>query len=499
MTIPAVTVTIKDGALGILPGNTEGVHIKMGVCSGGTAGVLYALGDVATAIATLGHGPLTEAVCQALVSPTRGVAPQSVLAMKVAPSIAAVTGTVSYTRVGASTGTFATTGSSPVDAYQVKVLITRTGGAGVGAMRVSLDGGATYNPEVALAASYVVPNAGITLVLTGSLDAGDAASFDTKAPEFSAGDLNTAFTSLYALTTQFEFVHVVGAPQTGVDNTALVTASRTISDALAVQAATAEAQGRYIHIVTEMPSVTNDAAGDSALDAGYASFVSARVSCVAGYDTIVSAVSSRSYKRSAAYAYCARLSAIKAFEMPSATGLGPLTATSALGRDERVRTALDSKRFVTNRTHVGLQGFYVTTGRMMASAGSDFDLVTNRRVMDKASRIARASGLLFLDEALRANGPVSSGNNIQAGFPGAPGTIQDVEARRIESSILADLEAALSPGDQIRGDVSAIQVQVVRTNVILSDRTLRLKIRATPRGYARSIEIEIGFQSTSAV
>lgn len=497
MTIPSVNTTIQDGALGILPEAAEGIHVKLGVCSSGTALALQTFSDVQAVIDALGHGPLTEAVCQALVSPTRGRAPRPVLAMRVTPSTAGVAGTVSYTRVGSSTGTFATTGSTPFDAYQVRLLITRTGAAGAGAMRVSLDGGDTYGAEVTLAASYAIPNSGVTVVLTGSLDAGDLVSFSTKAPELTASDLNTAFAALFALPTEFDFVHVVGAPQTGADDAALSASSRTIVNAVATQMGTALAAGRYIHAVCEAPDVADSSGGDSALTAAFASLSDTRVSVVAGYDEVVSAVSSRIYRRPSAWAYVARLAAIGVAEMPSKVSLGPLAAISSIGRDERKREALDAQRFCTLRTHLGLQGVFVTSGRMMAGAGSDYDLVPNRRVIDKACRIARAAALQYLDEDLRVNKSALDGNTIPAGTPGAPGTIDERDARRIEAVILAKLEAALEPGGDA-GDASAVSVQVVRTNVLLSTRELKIKIRVTPKGYARSISVDIGFQSPTA-
>jgi len=497
MPIPAVNTTIQDGALGILPEAAEGIHVKLGVCSSGTALALQTFSDVQAAIDALGQGPLTEAVCQALVSATRGRAPRPVLAMRVTPSTAGVAGSVSYARVGSSTGTFATTGSTPYDAYQVRLLITRTGAAGVGAMRVSLDGGDTYGAEVTLAASYAIPNSGVTVVLTGSLDAGDVVSFNTKAPELTASDLNTAFAALFALPTEFDFVHVVGAPQTGADDAALASASRVIVNAVATQMGTALAAGRYIHAVCEAPDVADASGGDSALVAAFASLADARVSVVAGYDEVVSAVSSRIYRRPSAWAYVARLAAIRVAEMPSKVNLGPLAAISSIGRDERKREALDAQRFCTLRTHLGLQGVYITSGRMMAAAGSDFDLVPNRRVIDKACRIARASALQYLDEDLRVNKSAIDGNTVPPGQPGAPGTIDERDARRIEAVILAALEAALSPGAD-NGDASAVSVQVNRSNVLLTTRELKIKVRVTPKGYARSIAVDIGFQSPTA-
>ena len=273
--------------------------------------------------------------------------------------------------------------------------------------------------------------------------------------------------------------------------------SRTIVNAVATQMNTALSQGRYIHAVCEAPDVADSAGGDSALVAAFSSLADPRVSVVAGYDETVSAVSSRTYRRPSAWAYVARLAAIRVAEMPSKVNLGPLAAIASIGRDERKREALDVARFCSLRTHLGLQGVYVTSGRMMAAAGSDFDLVPNRRVLDKACRIARASGLQYLDADLRVNKAAIDGNTIPSGQPGGPGSIDERDAKRIEAVILAALEAALSPGAD-DGDASAVSVQVNRVHNLLTTRELRIRVRVTPKGYARSIAVDIGFQSPTA-
>ena len=54
---------------------------------------------------------------------------------------------------------------------------------------------------------------------------------------------------------------------------------------------------------------------------------------------------------------------------------------------------LDQAGYVTARHYEGLGGVYITNARTLAGATSDFKYVELRRVMDKACRLVRATGL----------------------------------------------------------------------------------------------------------
>jgi hypothetical protein len=147
-------------------------------------------------------------------------------------------------------------------------------------------------------------------------------------------------------------------------------------------------------------------------------------------------------------------------------------------RDERASEGLDAARFTTARTIVGRQGYYLTRGRILAPAGSDYSLIQNRRVMDIASSVARDRALRFLNSKVPVN---------------ANGTIQDASASAIEAYIESGLRGELTE----REDATDVSVEVDRVTNILSTGLLKIRVRVRPYGYASSIEVELGFTSPS--
>jgi hypothetical protein len=155
-----VTLTVADGALGIVPLSTANVHAKMGICSQGQANVLYSFSDIATLKRTLGYGPLVDAAALAL---TVGGGP--VYCIPLSPS---TYGTASgVTKSGSGTGVVTVGVKNPV---QVLVKIVGAGATGVATFVYSLDGGLTYSATpVVTAATVVLAGApGITLAFTGT-------------------------------------------------------------------------------------------------------------------------------------------------------------------------------------------------------------------------------------------------------------------------------------------------------------------------------------------
>src|SRR5574340_210135 len=75
-----------------------------------------------------------------------------------------------------------------------------------------------------------------------------------------------------------------------------------------------------------------------------------------------------------------------------------------LYRDERATPGLDDARITTLTTLLGIAGSYVTQGLTLAPQGSDFALIQNRRVLDKANRYFRIALARYQNESIRVNG-----------------------------------------------------------------------------------------------
>jgi len=155
---------------------------------------------------------------------------------------------------------------------------------------------------------------------------------------------------------------------------------------------------------------------------------------------------------------------------------GPVQGVVSLYRDEFKTPGLDEQFFITMRTIIGRNGFYFTRGRIKAPAGSDFQFIENRRVMDRACRIARNAALRYLNDSVRVD---SAGN------------IYEPDARAIEAFVEGQLLAGLvSPGH-----ASEVQVSLKRDSNVLSTRSTTLTVRVRPLGYLEYLEVDIGFSN----
>jgi hypothetical protein len=126
---------------------------------------------------------------------------------------------------------------------------------------------------------------------------------------------------------------------------------------------------------------------------------------------------------------------------------------------------------------LGTPGAFVTSGKLMAAPGSDFDEVPNRRVMDRACTVARAALVRWKREKLRVDA--------RTGF------LLEADARRVERFVATRVRAALLPDEH----ASAVDVQAIRTDNLLTTQQLRVRIQVVPVAYARTIVATIGFRN----
>jgi hypothetical protein len=458
----SISIEVSDGALGILPPNTDSANVKVGVCSSGTALELYSFSDIKTLRETLGEGPLVEAAAHAL-----SVAGGPVYCMRVTPSTAGAAGSV--TKSNGSAPNVSVAGAA-YDSYSVRIRITKTGILGAGKCRISLDGGENELEEIVIpgGGTYAIPRTNLTLTFaSGTYTAADTFTFATTQPLYTESEMTAAVAALLADSREWAFVHFVNLPADGPK-------TEDFAGQASTDMTTAEGAARFAFAVL-------DCGPDSDADmlSAFASFSSPRVMVAAGEVMLRSSIYARVLSRPAAWVVAARLAAIAPSESPGYVGRGALPSVSELVRDERVTSGLEDARFTVLQTYVGLAGAYVADGRMMAASGSDFGTVQNRRVIDKASKIARAALLPFINSSVRVN---------------ADGTILEEDAIRIESRVEAQLRAGIvAPGDATRASA-----QVNRATDVLATSELNVTVRVRPLGYAKDITVDIGFEANAS-
>lgn len=459
--LPDVWFDIQDGALGILPPPTDGVSAKIGVATAGPVNQIVAVTNLKQVQDTFGSGPLAEALATHLA-----LSGAPVYAIRTNASVAGTVGSV--TKTGTGTGNMTAAGS-PLDAYDVRVEITRDGtnlAANTAAFRYTLDGGDNWSPEIALPVSgtYAIPGTGLTLTFTNgasgtSFAKGDLYAFTCTAPAYTLSDLNTSLDALLGDPREWGWVHVVGA------------ATPTIAAGVATRMQQAETTYRFAFALLEAADDT-----DANLLSTWASFADKRVAVAGGYCELASPLTGRVQKRSVAWLASGRLAAIPVHEHLGRVLTGPVAGVVSLYRDEFKSPGLDEQFFTTMRTIIGRTGFHFTRGRIKAPEGSDFQYIENRRVMDRACRIARNAALRYLNDSVRVD---------------AAGNIYEPDARAIEAFVEGQLIAGLiAPGH-----ASAVQVSLKRDSNVLSTRSTTLTVRVRPLGYLEYLEVDIGFSN----
>lgn len=474
MSLPSVSLTALDGALGLTPPAANGLQVKVGVCSSGTANTLYRFNDPKKLVDTLGTGPVVEAAAHLL-----NVAGGIVYVCKADTDVAGSQGSWTRTGTGPSPGCAST--GTPLDGYEVIVLIVRGGTRGTATFKVSFDGGDTYSPEYATAASITAfaSDTGLTLTFaTGTYVAGDTYTSTSTAPGFTTTSLGDALDAMSASTVPFEGFHVVGQAADMTDFNAVFSAVGTkLSDM--------ENAFRYVWAIVELPDVDD---ADVLVDATFAAATNDRIFPHLGMAEIVSQINQRIYRRSIAWAASARAAKIPLQRDPGRVRDGALPGVSSITHDERTATiAFHDLGVTTTRTFTpvansGTPGFYLSGIRAKVALTSDFRDLPNRRVLDRACTIAYTAALQWLNEELDTNA--------EPGTVEEPaGSLTDPQARSIED----DINSQLSAGLVAKGYAQSASVVVNRTNDVSSTEEIQLDVRVRPKGYARTITVTVGF------
>jgi hypothetical protein len=380
---------------------------------------------------------------------------------------------------GTGTNTISLSSASPVDAYNGVVTITTGGALGTMAFTYSLDGGVSIvGPILSTGGgTYVIPDSGLQLTFTGGSTAGDYFTFTSTAASYSSADLSAAWNAVITDSRTFGLFHVVGAP-------ASVGAAATLLASVDSLASTAATNYRYCRGFLEVPADT-----DANTLSAFAASSSTRVAACASTAYTAGALKPWVLPRSSAWHASARASSVPISQdlgrvatgpvkqipgsLPTAVGL--TTGQKPLTRDEQVTPGLDAGRFITLRSILGLNGFFITNPNLMAPVGSDFKWLQYGRVMDVAANALRTASLGFLNDSV---------------FTNADGTIKEQSARIIEQVCDSAVRNALAPGN-----ISGLQITVSRTQNVTSTSTVAITLRIQPLGYAKYISLDIGFRN----
>lgn len=472
MSLPNVNHNIQDGALGVAVNDPSGLHVKVGVSAQGESNkfMIFSSSDKEAVIEELGSGPLVNAIFDAF-----STGATTIYAVKAAEGTSGSTGTVTSGAENTGLGDMTVSGT-PLDSYEVVVKIIDEGAFNEATFKYSLDGGDIFSPKLTVPTDgvYEIVNAGITLNFaeddttpSDSFKTGDEWLFDTQAPQPSVQTVGDAIDVALESNLEYEFIHVVGESDSAM------------WAALSTKAQEAEANYRFIHIIAEAYSPAEGEDVDTwvqNLVDERNSFASTRVSVIAGRLEVSDADFGKIIERNGAGKYSGRLSSIHVGRSPGRVMEGSIPGAVELrpkGINSGHIEALDAAGYITFRQYEGLDGIYITNGRMMAPEGSDYTYVELRRPMDKACRDTRKKSLLFEHDEVEITDD---------------GKIKDV------SNFKANVEQPInSMADD--GEISGGQVIIPLDQNILSTSKLKGKIKIVPLAIMREIEWDISYDN----
>lgn len=389
--------------------------------------------------------------------------------------------------------TVGTASSSPIDNYNVLVTVLTSGALTTGTFQYSLDNGETAldgngvtSAEILSSASgtYVIPNSGLVLTFSGTLNGDDTYTFKTVSPRTSSfTSALTALETTYLAQANYAMASVIQMPTSASDWATEAAALETAATALFNA-------GVYMRFLSEVPTVgsvyasgssviTDTADTDAVLIAQRASVSAAHVLAGAGDCLLVSPVTGLSLRRSACWIAAARASAVEASQNVGFVGLGGVTGVIHLFRNETANPGLDAAGFTTLRQINGVPGFYITDAHTCSLATSDYYPFTNARVIDIGCTVTRANALPLVNSKI----PTTTRD-------GNPGVITEKKAQQIEGQIGGALITVMV--DTRPQNAVAANAVVDREHNILADGNLIIAVAIQPYAYARTVTVYIG-------
>jgi hypothetical protein len=171
MAAPGVSVTVRDGGLGIVPPGAGNLFAKIGPSPLGVVNSVNSVSDNTSLQKACGNGGLmVEAAALALAAGGQGpVRPGGLLLVPVNPTTYGTATAV----VQSGTGPAVTVAIKPPNAFQLKCILG--GAAATATFQMSLDGGINYGATFTSAATLITPGASFTTLAygAGSAVAGD--------------------------------------------------------------------------------------------------------------------------------------------------------------------------------------------------------------------------------------------------------------------------------------------------------------------------------------
>lgn len=448
---------IANGNLGLLPTSAVGTIIAVGPCSGGLDNTPYYY-DKSSAAALrdeLGGGDLVDRLLDFFA--LSGNQAKAI----VVPAQKDIAGQINEAEQAYSSPD-ATFGGSPTGAYQIDIEIVTGGAHETATFRYSIDGGDNWSGVIATPAQgvpYSLSPTGVTVSFgAGTFVAEETYAVDTISPSCSLSSLLAALNVAKELSLPFEYACVF-TPTSAASWNGLGTWG---DDLFAAH--------RSCRVLTEAPLPTD---GETA-----AEYVTRLVELQKnfGHDRVSVTAATAEIQDLQAYSLERGISGLVAGLIAASPVQRSIGSTRyckmtpilrlALELEEAHLKTLNEARYIVPRQYVGLSGWYVNDGNVMADATSDFRTVENCRVMDNAIRNVRATALKH----------VHSEVDIVEGVADPAG----------QKHIEGDCQSTLNT---LRATFSSARIEIPEGQDILVTSQLDANISIVPKGYNKKINL----------
>lgn len=143
--------------------------------------------------------------------------------------------------------------------------------------------------------------------------------------------------------------------------------------------------------------------------------------------------------------------------------------------------------YICPRTFVGKAGYYWSDDKLATKASDDYHSIANRRVADKAYRIAYQTLVEELSEEVQVN---------------ADGTIVAASAKSIEAAVVSAITSLMGANGNLGTDPNdtkdlGVECVVDGAQNVVSTSTLVVDLRVKPFGYAKYINVTVGFMAVA--
>jgi hypothetical protein len=477
-----------------------GTLVIVGPCASGVANQLYVYNNASPVAvkSELGAGILTEYViaCLNLPGHSRIIAVPGTAA-------AGVNSAVVDTVPGGGTGTVTLTGT-PLDYYQGKIVITKSGDIGTGKFKYSLDGGLSYSDEILTAATYLIPESGITIAMavgTGTdFVVGDYYTFTTQGPQISTANQTIALAAIRASNYVYSDIFIAS----GGDGGALSDSDATRASGLNTELTNLETAAAAFDTANKSCGIWYEGAEPNAYSdmatyrAAYASALASRVDnriavCMGPvqYAPIASKWALR--RPAPGISVCQKLAVMSSLkrepqQLCYASDIGyvgdaregALPSIIQLYHDELANSAFDDARIITTCNRNGIA--FLTQGLQLAAVGSDYRYSARYRLMTELKKFCQ----VIVDGYVNATIPVDSAT----GYPDENWATGKDTAHR--NAIMQ----TYGGGDGVIVNATVI----IRRNVnVLSTNDFYIDFSITPYALAKNVVGTIGFSLTPTV